>query len=415
MSLLRLILSEIGHRRLNFVAGVISVAAAVGCLVAQATFMHRFDQRTEAILIAKGAATETRLDEMENDYRKLTLKMGFNVIILPKDQNLGDLYAEDFAAKTMPEEYATRLARSRVATINHVLPSLQQKVKWPEQQRTILLMGVRGEVYIQSARQSPLLQAVSPGTMLVGHELARSLPLKPGDTTVLMGRRFTVDRVNPERGNRDDITIWINLAEAQELLGKPGQINAILALDCTCDTIDRLALIRAEIGRILPDTQVIEFASQAAARAEARQRAADETKAAMAAEKANRARLRAEKDSVAAMLVPVVLLGVAVWIGWLAFGNVRERITEIGILCALGLRSRQIMAIFLGRAATTGFLGALIGFSAGVWVARPALPDVQWPWLIAALAGAPILTLLAAWLPALAAARRDPASILRKA
>ena len=37
----------------------------------------------------------------------------------------------------------------------------------------------------------------------------------------------------------------------QELLGKPGLINGILALDCTCDTLDRLGRIRPEIARIL--------------------------------------------------------------------------------------------------------------------------------------------------------------------
>jgi len=414
MNLFRLILREIGYRKVNFALGVLSAAFAVGSLVAQLTVLRRHDERTEQIVAAKQAETQARLAGLEDDYRKLTLKMGFNVLILPKDQNLADLYADDFAAKTMPEEYATRLARSRVATLNHILPSLQQKVKWPERERTVLLMGVRGEAYIQSARQKPLLEPVAAGMMILGHELGQSLQLKPGDKTALLGRSFTIAKINPERGNKDDITVWINLAEAQVLLDKPGQINAIMALDCTCDTLDRLSRIRAEIGQILPDTQIIEFASQAIARAEARQRAGAEAEAALAQEKAGRARLRAEQEAFAAVLVPVVVLIAAAWIGFLAFSNVRERAVEIGILRALGLRSWQVLVLFLSRALMIGFVGAILGFAGGALVTWPALPAVQLPWLPVVLVASPVLAALASWLPALLAAQQDPAIVLNK-
>lgn len=405
MTLPRLIVRELLYRRLNFALGLLSVAAAVACLVAQMGLLRQHDRRTEEIIAAKTAETQQRLARLEDDYRKVTLKMGFNVLILPKDQNLGDLYADDFAAKYMPEEYATRLAKSRVATINHILPSLQQKVKWPEQERTIILMGVRGEVYLQSKLQKPLLEPVTAGTMVLGHELARNLKLAAGVKTKLLGREFTVAKINPERGNKDDITVWINLTEAQELLDKKGQINAILALDCTCDTLDRLARIRAEISRILPDTQIIEFQSQALARAETRQRAAAEADAAIEHERAGRAKLRAEREAFAAILVPVAILGAAIWIAYLAFGNARDRVVEIGILRALGLRSRQILFLFLGRAILTGIGGALAGLGVAALVAPPVLVPVV-------LAAAPLLTMLACWLPALWAAQRDPATIL---
>ncbi|MEI6167974.1 MAG: FtsX-like permease family protein [bacterium] len=414
MTLLHLILREVGCRQLNFMLGIVSVAVAVACLVSELTVLKRYDLRTEEIIAARSAETQSRMAGLEDDYRKLTLKMGFNVLILPKDQNLGDLYADDFAAKSMPEDYAVRLAKSRVATINHILPSLQQKIKWPERNRSILLMGVRGEVYLQSAKQKPLIEPVATGTMLLGHELAITLHLKAGDEAVLMGRMFTVAKINPERGNKDDITVWVNLSEAQTLLGKPGLINAILALDCTCDTLDRLGKIRVEIARILPDTQVIEFASQAVARAETRQRAASEAAAAIAQESAGRAKLRAEKESFAAVLVPATLVGAAIWIAFLALGNVRERAVEIGILRALGLRSWQILVLFLARALVTGFVGAALGFGAGVLLTAPAMPTFQLPWLPVVLAVAPILAALASWIPAMLAVGQDPAVVLSR-
>jgi len=407
-----LILREILHRKLNFLLAAFSVAVAVACVIAQLSLLHRHDLATEKIVADKEAETRKKMAKLEDDYRKITLGMGFNVLILPKDQNLGDFYADDFASKMMPEEYATRLAKSRVATINHIMPSLQQKILWKEVGRSILLMGIRGEVYVQSASQKPLLYPVNPGSIVLGHELHRGLNFKEGDKVRLEGREFTVSKLNPPRGNKDDITAWINLPEAQEILGKQGLINGILALDCTCDTLDRLALIRAEIERILPDTQIIEFQSQALARAEARQRAGVEAQSSIEAEIQNRAKLRQTREAFAAILVPLVVLGAGVWIALLALGNVRDRRSEIGILRALGLRTHQILWLFLGRAVLAGFLGALAGFVVGIFATAPLLLSYQFPFLPAALLAAPLLAALAAWLPAYYAAQQDPAGIL---
>jgi putative ABC transport system permease protein len=425
MKLHRLVFQEILHRKLSFLLGVASASAAVTGLVGALAILQQHDARTEQIVNSKEAETRRLMAKLEDDYRKLMLKMGFNVLILPKDQNLSDLYADDFASKYMPEEYATRLAKSRVATINHVLPSLQQKVKWPEQDRTVLLMGVRGEVYVQSNQQKPLLEPVPTGSMVLGQELARNFSLNPGDKAKFMGREFTVARVNPGRGNKDDITVWISLTEAQELLAKPGLINGILALDCTCDTMDRLGRIRPEIARILPDTQVIEYSSQALTRAEARQRAAVEAQTSIDREKESRKALRSERESLAAVLVPVLVLGSGIWIGLLALANVRDRRSEIGILRALGLRSRQILMIFLGKAFVIGLAGAGLGYIAGRWIGRiwrdaPGAPSIYLPFveprlLLLVLIAAPVLAVLASWLPAIYAAQQDPAVALREA
>jgi putative ABC transport system permease protein len=273
MDLSRLILKEIGFRKLNFALGMLSVAAATGCLVAELTLLRKHDLRTEQIMAAKETETQEMMKKLEDDYRKITLKLGFNVLILPRDASLNDLHNDEKPPALMPEAYAERLAKSKVATINHVLPTLTQKVKWPERQRKVVLMGVRGEVLIHSGGQKPLLEAVPTGHVVVGYELHQSLGLKVGQKIQFQGREFTVSKLMDEKGNADDITLWINLREAQELLAQPGKINAILALECNC-AADRLDKIRAEITALLPDTKVIEFFSQAIARAEARNRAA---------------------------------------------------------------------------------------------------------------------------------------------
>ena len=432
MTLWRLVVKEILHRRLNFALGLLSVVVAVGCLVGALTLLEVHDVRTQLVLERKEAETRARLAALGDDVRKAMLKLGFNIVILPRDQNLADWYAEDYASKYMPEEYASRLAQADIVTIRHLLPSLQQKVHWPERKRTIILVGTRGEVpSLHQEPGKPLVEPVPEGTAVLGYELHQSLGLKEGDRVELLGRQFTVARCHPERGSTDDITVWISLREAQELLDKRGLVNAILALECVCAEVD-VTKVRSEIVRILPDTQVIERGSRALARAEARQRVAAEARAALEHERRSRALLRQEREKFASVLVPVVMVAAAVWIGVLAFENVRERRSEIAILRALGLRSRQLLLAILGKAVACGLLGGVMGLVVGYAVGRrlgialeqsglrPLGLEAE-PWVplepstvLLALVVAPLLAGLAAWLPATLAARQDPAEILRE-
>jgi putative ABC transport system permease protein len=356
------------------------------------------------------------------------LKLGFNVVILPKDQNLSDWYAEDYATKYMPEEYVHQLADSRIVTVRHFLPSLQQKIDWPERKRKIILMGARGEVpNLHKSPVKPMVEKVLPGTISLGHELHRGTDIRVGDKVTLMGREFTVHACHKERGNKDDITAWIYLAEAQELLNKPGQINAILALECLCAGEDALPQIRKDIAAILPGTQVIERGSRALARAEARTKVAEQGRMLIEKEKRDREELRSVRERLASILTPVVVTACAVWIAVLGLTNVRARREEIGILRAIGVRSRDILVMFMSRHVFVGALGGAIGFAAGVlsavWFSaaregtRIGITDMGLSWfglLLLSVLGAAALAVIAGWIPTMIATRQDPADILRE-
>jgi putative ABC transport system permease protein len=355
------------------------------------------------------------------------LKLGFNVVILPKDQNLSDWYAEDYASKYMPEEYVHKLANSGIVTVRHFLPSLQQKIEWPEYKRKIILVGARGEVpNLHKNPVKPLVQPVPPSTISLGYELHHSLGLKVGDTVELMGRKFEVNACHKERGNKDDITAWIYLAEAQEMLDKPEQINAILALECLCVGDEGLPIIRKEIANILPGTQVIERGSRVIARAEARTKVEEQAKIAIQKEKVAREDLRVVRERLASILTPVVITACAVWIAVLGFTNVRARREEIGILRAIGVRSREVMIMFVSRHVLLGVLGGALGFVAGILAAvyfgtaheaaQIRMADMDLPWaglILVSVVGAAALAVIAGWIPTMVAARQDPADVLR--
>ncbi|MCL4402968.1 MAG: FtsX-like permease family protein, partial [Acidobacteria bacterium] len=229
---------------------------------------------------------------------------------------------------------------------------------------------------------------------------------------------FTVSKCNEERGTRDDISIWIDLSEAQGILGKPGRINAILALKCLCAG-NELANVRRDVASVLPGAQVIEQGSKVLTRAEARDRASREAADALAAEVRNRRQLRDEQEKFSSILVPLVLLASALWVGLVFYANVRERRSEIGILRALGARARTILRLFLTKALLMGFTGGLAGYTLGTLAglgreAETLLSFLDPRLLLLACCTAVVLSLAASWAPAYYAAQQDPAEVLRE-
>jgi putative ABC transport system permease protein len=427
MSLWHLIIKEMAYRKMNFILVILNVAVAIGSLACSLLVLKAYDANTRKILEQKEAAMKSRLAVLDNEVRKTMLNLGFNIAIIPKGLNLGDFFAEDYASKYMPEESVQKLARSGIITIRHFLPSLQQKVIWPEAKRTIILIGTSGEVSdSQKNQEKPLIQPAPAGRIVLGYELHHSLGLKIGDKVRLLEKDFTLHKCNPEKGTKDDITAWISLREAQELLDKKGLINAIMALECMCAGPDPLAGLRAEIGKILPDTQIVEKRSEALVRWEARTRVAKEAEEAIAHERDNRARLKSQREQSAVMLISIVVIVAVVSIAGLGFRNVRDRRDEIGILRAIGFKSGQVLILFLSKSLLTGLIGGIVGLWCGIMAGdmlvmpntgtgfTELLRFLDAELLVFALCVAVSLSVLAGWIPAMLAMHQDPAVILRE-
>ena len=430
MKIWHILVKEILHRWRSFALGIFAVIVAIGSLTSALTLLKVHDLQTQKILTEKEEETEKKMAILKDEMRKATLKLKFNLLILPKQQSIRDLHIKGYPSEYMPEEYVTRLANSGTILVRHFLPTLQQRIKWPEKKRTITLVGTRGETpNLSKSPREPLVQPVPLETIVLGYGLHQSLGLEVGDKVKLLGREFTVHKCYEERGSEDDFTAWIHLSQAQELLDKEGLINAILALECLCQGVeDLLGEIRNKIEQILPNTQVIEQGTKAIARAEARGKVGQEAKAAVERERRHRAEMRSEREFFAAVLVPLIMVACAVWVGLLALNNVRDRKTEIGIQRAMGFRAGQIMFLFLSKYLIMGLLGGAFGIFAGLcfgkWLGLilgeniegiAAAGELFNPGLfLLVLVTAPVLTVISSWLPTMVAIRQDPAEALRE-
>ncbi|MCA9167666.1 MAG: FtsX-like permease family protein [Planctomycetales bacterium] len=403
MNVLRMVVAEIGYRKLNFAVALAAVIVAVSYAVSSLGSIKAHQVRTEV-----------RVAALDDEIRKIAVGMGFNINVLPAEQNLSDFYAQDFAEKTMPEDYVHRLAESPlIKSVRHLRPALIRKLEWPEFNRQVVLVGVTGVVPLThlSNPKKPLADPVPPGSLIVGGVLADQLDLKVDQEVSLQGHTLRIAKIQEKRGSKDDISIWVDLKLAQELLGLPGRINLIQALECNCASIDRLAEIQQEISQVLgEDVQVIELSTTAIARANSRETVRKEGQATLARLQ-NRAVIQIGLLTAAGTLL----------LGLMSLANVLERRSEIGILRAIGAPASKILTLFLSKAALVGLLGAALGIAAGaavlLGVESPAegdtalrLPQLISNQLIVVLCVVtPLLALLASWAPAMLAARQDPA------
>jgi putative ABC transport system permease protein len=99
---------------------------------------------------------------------------------------------------------------------------------------------------------------------------------------------------------------------------------------------------------------------------------------------------------------------------------VSERVSEIGLLRAVGAERRVIFRLFLGEALALSIAGGLAGVGTGILVieaidyALPALPvELAWGYIVAAFAVSLLIGIGAGVMPAVKASRLEPLEALR--
>jgi len=427
MSLTRLIYREILHRKFAFLIGVLSVAAVVAVVVAMTSVMEVYQLRTDSYLEEQLVETEMVMAENEDTYRKIGKMLSFNLLVLSADQDLNEYLNTGYITEDMPIEYVDSLKYSGINTIQHLLPTIERSAVWPERgDMSVVLAGSSGEVTESHGGRLPLMQPVAPGTVVLGYRLwsqsDSESQVEVGDVITFQGEEYEVSACNSERGSRDDVTLWLDLGEAQGFVGAEGRIDAILALKCHCVGSD-IPNIRREVEEILPDTQVIAFVDRVETRAAARDTATDLTVSTMDSRSAENEELTKSLADFSAWFLPLLIVGACVWIGLLALLNVQQRTGEIGILRAIGFRSGKIHLLILGRLFLIGIIGGLIGYALGAGLASHWCAEGETVWLteivlrpsviLGSCLGAAVLAVIAGMPPSVLAANRDPADVLR--
>jgi len=345
----------------------------------------------------------------ENETRKIMREQGLNLFIFPKGTETIDFFLVD-QTQTFPESYVDSLAKSKTFdAVRHLVGILQVKYpNWKDPNGSlhrIILMGYKDEaIQIHLNRQQPMDYDVKPGEARVGADIAKNIP--EGFPFEIQGRDgeiypFKITERLAEGYGIQDQSVALNLKDLQQVMGMPGQINKIEALECVCHD-GRVVNARRQINTILPDLEVKELSTIANAREYQREM----------------------MNKYGAFIIPFVLVGCMLITGLLFYQNIKTRQYEFGILKAIGTGNLQIMTLILGKALVLGILGGLAGFWLGSSIASYFGQEIFqftaqsirpfWNILIISLWLAPLFSMLATWIPGLLATQIDPATILSK-
>jgi putative ABC transport system permease protein len=218
------------------------------------------------------------------------------------------------------------------------------------------------------------------------------------------GNRFRVIGVMASKGqilglDLDD-TVYIPTARALELFNREGVMEAHVVyrpgapVDAVVEGIKKILLARhgREDFTVTPQQQMLSTLSTV---------------------------LEVLTFAVAALGGISLVVG-AVGIITLMHISVNERVSEIGLLKALGATRTRIRTLFLFESAGLSLLGGLIGISVGgglAWLLQtfvPALPvQVPWEYVGGAIVASMLIGLAAGVMPAWMASRLDPVEALR--
>lgn len=391
-----MIVKELRFRPLSALLVLLTVAAASALVV----FYH-----TGAQALSAQAA------EAEDATRKIQKAMGTNLTLIPAATDLADYYdAGGVAQDTVAESVIDRLVAQDAVSMNHLILMLEARIELGGER--VLFTGIAASQHTPGRPKKQMNDGVEPGSLELGSSVAAALGVVTGDHVEVLGETMQIALVYVPKGTAEDLRAYADLADAQRLLGKPGQVNKIEALDCvSCQDPEQeaLGILRDELATIAPELQVQRDADVANARV------------------LQRAVLAKQSNIIARfhmLMLPVILVGVPIVIGAITMLNVRDRRNEVGVLRALGKGSGTVGTLFVGKAVLLGIVGAVVGVAAG-WAllamrgpgafeveAAQLRPDNSL--LLATLLAAPLFTALAAALPAVWAVTQHPADAMRE-
>ena len=411
---------ELRYRWWGSLLGSVAVAVAVLSVTVSLHLLNDFDRHTQREIRELQHRSQERMDMLENEARIFAKSLGFNILIYNQEQRLETFHADDVNTHFLTTREAQLLADAELSLLNHLLPFIRQRYYLPAFDGEVIIAGLKGEIYIKQDFQQPLEVSIEKGEVQLGHSVAKKLDLKVGDFITIGGKQYKVTLCRSLLGTKDDIVVFMNLTDAQVLLKKEEKISGILALSCNC-AAGNIEPIRTAVKKIIPRSDVVEFAIRAKARQDARAAIKKAAESEVADIVKSRQEMRNQLERFSVLFVSFIVAAVAMLLFFLYNHNVKERRHEIAILRTLGARSFQIYRLFVLKAALLAVSGGVFGYIVALLLVQIIVTDEVsffelWSYGLFAklLVSVCFVSIFAGLIPVALAARRDPGSVLNE-
>jgi putative ABC transport system permease protein len=359
-----LFIGDLRQRWHEYALGALAIALVVAALVTQ-----------RAVSISA-----------EESVHELAHRLGRNMLVVPAAVDLAAFYDQRYGPEALADTAPAAIRASHVAPhVQSIEARLYGNVR----------VGGGELVLVGQDLAWPTLGDVTPA--VVGVQAAQVLGVSAGGAFRLGDQAFSVLQVADPPPDGLDAGIFVPLAAAQRVLGRPGALSALRLGGCWC-RIGPAALAK-EVEKVLPGARAVTVAGM----------------------------LKAQKGSVETMkrysglLLLTGGLAIALVVGSLAASQARRRSRELGLLVAVGAPPRVLVAQFTAQAAAWGALGGAAGWAAAALLtnhlaaALLGTPLAPMPGLLLpAVLLAAAVSAIAAWIPAVRATSLDPTVVLRE-
>ena len=195
------------------------------------------------------------------------------------------------------------------------------------------------------------LEDATDRSVVVGSGLAASFELEVGDTLTFRGEDFPISGLLEETDSNDDISVFMALDIAQETFDLDDYVSFIaVTVDDITNTERHIAAI-TDVANVSVSTNEELLSSVLL--------------------------ILGSLDITLQLIASVSLIAAAFGIINTMMTAIHERRREIGILRAMGGKSRTIFSVFILESGLYGMLGGLLGFGVGFVVSRLAAPLIE--------------------------------------
>ncbi|MCK8604213.1 ABC transporter permease [Desulfoferrobacter suflitae] len=324
----KLVIKNITRKKSRFLFTIFGIAVGIASLVT---------------LLSLGAG-------LESEVRRQSEQLGAELVVTPKGwcayEQISVLTGETLP-EAIPNEDVEKVAGIKGIT---AIPYLVQRTALRNQPVPVVGILSTQMMKFKKWEIDKGEYLLDGGSVVTGFGIARQFELNVGDALTIRGAPFRLSGILKEKGNRDDLAIYMDLATAQRLYQVGDMVSFIAVKVDDITRIDGYSLEiqeRANVA-VVSDKQLVRSVLAIVGS------------------------VRNTLQLVAAVAILAACFGI---INTMVTA-IHERKREIGILQALGAGRETIFSLFLYESAFYGFLGGVIGIVGGVIFSYVAAPYI---------------------------------------
>jgi putative ABC transport system permease protein len=353
-----------------------------------------------AVVVAMTGITS----KMKLDVERKIDEYGANIIVAPKSEEMSLIYGgvqvtdTSYGVEELKDSDVLKIwTIKNNKNISSAAPKIIGSYKISDVSYLIVGVDFDSEFLIKKWWKWEGEKPDSEYDIVLGATAASRLKLSPGSKISIADKDFVVSSILYENASQDDISIFMNMKTAQQILKKEGRVSMIevSALCIGCPIEDMVAQISEKLphAKVTPVRQAMTLRMQTVN--------------------------QLMRFSIAVSIVVIIIGSLIVFISMTS--SVNERTKEIGIFRAIGFRRSHIIMIIMTEAFIISLLSGMAGWATGslsVSLLAPQMLGIEGifyePAMLALSVGITLLMgLLSSIYPALKAAKLEPLEALR--